>query len=60
MSSEKENLILSRLDAIDGHLGIIHKTQLEHHKDIATLKVKAGMWSAIISAFVAIGAWFVR
>lgn len=47
MEKSNEELILEQLAEI-------RATQLEHVEDIAMLKVKTGLWSALVSAVVAV------
>lgn len=47
MTASKEDIILEELRQI-------RKTQLKHVADIAALKVKTGLWAAVVSAVVSI------
>ena len=60
MSSEKEDVIILELQALRIELHDIRQTQLDHVRDIAKLKVKTGLWSALVSAVVAFAAIVVK
>jgi hypothetical protein len=60
MEKSKEDLILEQLEENRKQLAAIRATQLLHVKDIEKLKVKTGLWSAVVSAVVAIAAGIVQ
>ena len=60
MSTDKEDVIILELQALRIEIHDMRQTQLAHVKDIAQLKVKTGLWSAMVSAVVAISAIVVK
>ncbi len=54
--SSKEDIIISELARMRVEMSDIRQTQLEQVADIATLKVRTGIWSAFVSAIVAFAA----
>ena len=53
---DREDIIISELARIRVEMSDIRQTQLEQVGDIATLKVRTGLWSAFVSAIVAFAA----
>ena len=60
MTTSKEDLILSEIVSMRADIQVIRDTQMGHIKDISKLKVKAGLWSAVVSAVVAFAAVVVK
>lgn len=54
MERSTEDVILEQLASIQRTQEEIRQTQLKHVRDIENLKVKTGLWSALVSAVVAI------
>lgn len=54
--SSTEDIILNELRSIRAEMAAIRLTQLDQISDIATLKVKTGIWSAFVSACIAFAA----